>query len=128
MDSIVKSAVIEGAEPFERIIQRVSSRISPSTEEKVAETPVTKQETPREETSAEWTAEELSRLSKAVEVYVAGVSNRWSLIAKQVKTKTAAQCIQAARDIASGLTVASAGTVSTCNNNHPTIVLRVQMA
>ncbi|KAK1938656.1 myb-like DNA-binding/DnaJ domain containing protein [Babesia divergens] len=110
MDSIVKSAVIEGAEPFERIIQRVSSRISPSTEEKVTETPVTKQETPREETSAEWTAEELSRLSKAVEVYVAGVSNRWSLIAKQVKTKTAAQCIQAARDIASGLTVASAGT------------------
>lgn len=107
MDSVVKAAVIEEPAPFEIILQKVSSRISPSTEENTSESSVTKLETQKEEAPVEWTTEELSRLSKAVELHVAGVSNRWSLIAKYVKTKTAPQCIQAARELAAGKNVAS---------------------
>ncbi|KAK1442604.1 DnaJ subfamily C member protein 2 [Babesia gibsoni] len=104
MDSIVKAAVIDESTPFEEVIKRVSLRLSPATEG-VSEISTPKEKQQKEETTVIWTKEELSRLSKAVELHVAGVSNRWSLIAKYVKTKTAPQCIQAAREMAAGKTV-----------------------
>ncbi|ORM41443.1 putative RNA-binding protein 19 [Babesia sp. Xinjiang] len=102
MDAVVKAANIDNAEPFEDTLRRVASRISPPVVAPVQETQTNKTNNEQEQAPATWSAEELSRLSKAVEMHVAGVSDRWSLIAKHVKTKTSAQCIQMAREIAAG--------------------------
>ncbi|GIX64703.1 DnaJ domain-containing protein [Babesia caballi] len=106
MDAVVKAATIVDAVPFEVVLQRVASQIAPPPASDSQETPVPKQNE-KEECPVQWSSDELSRLSKAVELHVAGVSDRWSLIAKHVKTKSAAQCIQMAREVASGKRVDS---------------------
>ncbi|GBE61769.1 domain-containing protein [Babesia ovata] len=116
MDAIVKAAVLADPKPYEQILLRVSERISPPVVSATTEV----QEAKRTETGADapvpWTPEELSRLSKAVELHVAGVTDRWSLIAKHVKTKTAAQCIQMAREIAAGKRIATGATNPVSSN------------
>ncbi|GFE54499.1 DNA-binding chaperone [Babesia ovis] len=120
MDSVVKAASIaDNVAPFEDILRRVASRFQPTVVAPSQDTQTTKRSEDQEQQPVQWTADELSRLSKAVEMHVAGVSDRWSLIAKHVKTKTAAQCIQMARDIASGKRVdANTPTVNIANGVH----------
>ncbi|CDR95017.1 myb-like DNA-binding/DnaJ domain containing protein, putative [Babesia bigemina] len=107
MDAIVKSAVLSDPKPYEEVLLRVSAQISPPVVSAATEVKEAKRTDAEEDAPAPWTPDELSRLSKAVELHVAGVTDRWSLIAKHVKTKTAAQCIQMAREVAAGKRVAT---------------------
>ncbi|AFZ81505.1 DNA-binding chaperone, putative [Theileria equi strain WA] len=46
-----------------------------------------------------WTPEELVSLSKAMDIYGAGVPGRWNLVSKFVKTKSVGECIQMGKKI-----------------------------
>ncbi|KAK2198360.1 bifunctional Homeobox-like domain superfamily/SANT-Myb domain/Myb domain/J-protein Zuotin-DnaJC2 [Babesia duncani] len=111
MDPIIKAAQLENVSDYEAIVVLLVDTLKPhaataslptcATSVKQTENKVENNENENEDPT--WSASELAALSRATDTYSAGVASRWNLIAKFVKTKSMSQCIQMAKNMASGL-------------------------
>ncbi|UKJ89670.1 DNA-binding chaperone [Theileria orientalis] len=96
------------------LFESISAKLDPPSQNKSVELTPAQQQTQKTELKQEikegeggWTTADLGRLAKAVEANPPGTPGRWNLISKFVRTKSAGQCIEMAKLVATNADISS---------------------